>query len=419
MPTLDEIYGKYRNRSPYAASNDQPIPLDPNTMQPMQESNPGMLGNSAPRQGFGQQLASAGKQLLGNRDLALALLSNSGYSPQKRSLGEIVGTSFLQADQAKQGREDDAFKRQYMLAQIGAMQNRGQASPSSVQEYEYAKQQGYKGSYEEWRAKAQTDPADVATFKYWDSLDPQKKQDMLKLKRNVGSDYAIETINGVPTVVYKPAAGGPGMAGGTPLVTPLTNLPAQAAGASTIKGAETAGSAQATRQQAQINTGLDAADSLATVKRGIQLLDSVGTGGFENAKLRATQLFGITGADESELSANLGKAVLHQLRATFGAQFTEQEGQRLASIEAGFGKSTDGNKRLLGQAQKILDRAARRGLDAAESSGDKFTANEIRKSMEFSLDPDASKNGPKAGAVENGYRFKGGDASDPNNWTKL
>jgi len=63
----------------------------------------------------------------------------------------------------------------------------------------------------------------------------------LKLKRNVGSDYAIETVNGVPTVVYKPAAGGPGVGGGTPLVTPLTNLASQAAGASTIKQAENSG----------------------------------------------------------------------------------------------------------------------------------------------------------------------------------
>jgi hypothetical protein len=99
----------------------------------------------------------------------------------------------------------------------------------------------------------------------------------------------------------------------------------------------------------------------------------------------------VTGADEAELSANLGKAVLSQLRATFGAQFTEKEGERLASIEAGFGKSTEGNKRLLQQAEAILDRAARRGLKAAEDSGDTFTAEEIRKSMNFSLDPAAPK----------------------------
>jgi hypothetical protein len=63
---------------------------------------------------FGQNV----RGLLGNQDLALALLANSGASPQKRGFGEIFGTSMLQANQMKQGREDDAFKRQYQLAQL-------------------------------------------------------------------------------------------------------------------------------------------------------------------------------------------------------------------------------------------------------------------------------------------------------------
>jgi hypothetical protein len=56
-----------------------------------------------------------------NPDLAMALLANSGYSPQKRTFGEILGTSMLQANQMKQGRTDDEFKREYMKAQMKAM----------------------------------------------------------------------------------------------------------------------------------------------------------------------------------------------------------------------------------------------------------------------------------------------------------
>jgi hypothetical protein len=66
--------------------------------------------------------------LLGDRDLALALLANSGNSPQKRGFGEILGTSAIQADQMKQGRADDAFKRQYMQAQMERMQNPSSAN---------------------------------------------------------------------------------------------------------------------------------------------------------------------------------------------------------------------------------------------------------------------------------------------------
>src|ERR1700741_2423335 len=97
MAYPDDMYARYR-RAPYNAPDDMPIPLDPQTLQPMQV-DAGLLGNNAPQQGFGQQLLGAGKQLLGNQDLALALLANSGYSPQKRSFGEIFGTSALQAKQ--------------------------------------------------------------------------------------------------------------------------------------------------------------------------------------------------------------------------------------------------------------------------------------------------------------------------------
>lgn len=142
------------------------------------------------------------------------------------------------------------------------------------------------------------------------------------------------------------------------------------------------------RQQGFIDSGVDAADSLANVRRARKLLDGIKTGGFDRVQLAAKRAFGIESADEAELSANLGKAILAQLKPIFGAAFTAAEGERLEKIEANFGKSTEGNKRLLEQVMKITDRAARRGLKAAESAGDEFTANEIRSSMEMDLEDD-------------------------------
>ena len=66
-----------------------------------------------------------------------------------------------------------------------------------------------------------------------------------------------------------------------------------------------------------------------------------------------------------------------------------KEGEELKRIEAGFGKSTAGNVRLLDRALKLADRAARRGIAAAEDQGDTFTANEIRSSLEFKFDEPA------------------------------
>lgn len=156
---------------------------------------------------------------------------------------------------------------------------------------------------------------------------------------------------------------------------------------------------QAERSAVFIDEGLRAADSLPVINRALELLDSVKTGGIDAAKLAATNFFGITGADEAELSNNLGKAVLSQLRATFGAQFTEREGARLDQIEANFGKSTAGNRRLLQQTKQIVERAARRGINAAEETGDMFSADEIRRSMSMDLRPasPAQATTPQAG----------------------
>jgi hypothetical protein len=135
------------------------------------------------------------------------------------------------------------------------------------------------------------------------------------------------------------------------------------------------------RKQTFVDNGIEAADGVKLIKRTIQLLDTVDTGGYDNAALRAKKLFGIESGDEAELSANLGKSILAQLRPLFGAAFTAAEGDKLDRIEAGFGKSTAGNKRLLKQTLSIADRAARRGLAAAENLGDEFTAKEIRTSL--------------------------------------
>jgi hypothetical protein len=112
---------------------DYPIPLDPNTMQPMPMGS--MNSSSLGQQPNFRWQAKAGDQFRGfmnNPDLAMALLANSGPSPYKRGFGEVLGTSMLQVNQLKSQREDDAFKRQYMQAQMAAMQGRGQRKPIAV-----------------------------------------------------------------------------------------------------------------------------------------------------------------------------------------------------------------------------------------------------------------------------------------------
>jgi hypothetical protein len=167
--------------------------------------------------------------------------------------------------------------------------------------------------------------------------------------------------------------------------TPEEKRAAELATIGKKKYAEVTGKTIAQRKSVAIEKGLDLSEGYASVKRGIQLLDQVPTGGFQNVALRAKQMFGVEAADEAELSNVLSKAVLSQLRETFGAAFTEKEGAKLERIEGSFGKSTEGNKRLLNQALKIIERASNRGIKAAEDTGDYEAADNIRENLAFDL----------------------------------
>jgi hypothetical protein len=155
--------------------------------------------------------------------------------------------------------------------------------------------------------------------------------------------------------------------------------------AARVEQAETRAQKAEIREQASIDRGISAADSTANIRRAITLLDTVKTGGIDAVRVRAKQIFGIEGADEGELSSNLGKAVVAQLRETFGAAFTKSEGDKLDRIESGFGKSPAANRRLLDNTLRTMERLAQRGLKAAESRQDDFAIQSIQDSLVFDL----------------------------------
>lgn len=130
-----------------------------------------------------------------------------------------------------------------------------------------------------------------------------------------------------------------------------------------------------------INRGYSASETLPTLNRSLELLDSVKTSPFANVVRRSKALFGVEGANEGELSYNLSMSVLQQLRPIFGAAFTAKEGESLTKISQGFGKSTDVNKRLIRQIKNLATNSAKRAIIRAERRGDKDTADEIRQMM--------------------------------------
>jgi hypothetical protein len=152
------------------------------------------------------------------------------------------------------------------------------------------------------------------------------------------------------------------------------------------KGAEVTGKAIAKRRQVSIDKGITGSETIPNLRRALTLLDAVKTGGVAAASLRAKQLFGVEGADEGELSNRMGKAVLSQLRATFGAAFTVGEGNKLDRIEAGFKKSPEANKRLIEQLIKLGEKKANEGIDSAVASKDFEAAKRIQDNLDFSFD---------------------------------
>lgn len=157
-----------------------------------------------------------------------------------------------------------------------------------------------------------------------------------------------------------------------------------------IQARRAGGRTEATKREQRaselITRGIAAAESTATVRRALTLLDTVKTGGPAAISLAVRQRLGIEGADEGELSNSLGKTVLSQLRETFGAAFTESEGLRLARIEAAFGKSVAANRRLLEQALRIAERTAKRARKTAAERNDTGTVQDIDDLLTFTLD---------------------------------
>lgn len=103
----------------------------------------------------------------GAGNLGLQLLANSGPSATPRTFGQILGQSALNAQQMQAGAQEAQLKQQLMAAQIKALQAKPAVEqPSDVKEYEYAKAQGFKGSYVDWIAQKQQAPNDVREYQY-------------------------------------------------------------------------------------------------------------------------------------------------------------------------------------------------------------------------------------------------------------
>lgn len=241
---------------------------------------------------------------------------------------------------------------------------------------------------------------------------PSSTQARENLLADLGSDDSQRSESAEVALGLKarPATGGPQIVdvGGVPYIfdprtvqgRPLSingdDVTAEQVGEveRTVAFKREAGKKKAGRLGDAITEGLLAADSTAAIRRALQLIDSgVDTSRLGQAELSFMQSLGIEDPEAGELSNLLGKAVLSQLRSTFGAAFTENEGARLERIEAGFGRNPATNKRLLRNALQIAERVAERGIKAAEESKDDAAVADIRAALSLQLGVTPQPNG--------------------------
>lgn len=93
--------------------------------------------------------------------LGLQLLANSGYSATPRTFGQILGQSALGAQQMQAGMQEQQVKQQLLQAQLKALQAKPMGT-APIQEYEYAKAQGFPGSFADWQAQQKASTAQPA-----------------------------------------------------------------------------------------------------------------------------------------------------------------------------------------------------------------------------------------------------------------
>jgi len=133
---------------------------------------------------------------------------------------------------------DPELIKTYIASQMKPAGN----EPNSVREYQFAKTNGFAGSFQDWVAAGgqSSRPSSVQEWEFYNKMPADLQQRYLEMKRNPG--MVVKDVAGVPTVVA------PRVSGTTAL--PLSTLSGEASAARTLKQAEAQGGAQGTAEGA-------------------------------------------------------------------------------------------------------------------------------------------------------------------------
>lgn len=168
-------------------------------------------------------------------------------------------------------------------------------------------------------------------------------------------------------------------------------------------------------RQQFIDSGLKARPMIGKTMKMIELNDAISTGKIAKAQKLMSDTFGVTDADVGQFNALAGNLILDNIRM-LGANPTEGERAFLERITPSLEQGGAVNKAVLQDMLEVQRRQVERAKWFAKNKdktvsdyllevGDFQDAGTQRESIEI-----------KAGDIQDGYLFKGGDPADPNNW---
>jgi hypothetical protein len=142
--------------------------------------------------------------------------------------------------------------------------------PASVKEFQYAKKNGYTGSFQDWVVAGgqSSRPSSVQEWDFYQKLPDDQKRIYLEMKRN--PNMSVKDIAGAPSVVA------PTVVGGTS-VTPLSSAGQENDAAQARKAAEAVGAAEGAVQGGIVTKGANAVGAINLLDLADPLID-VATG---------------------------------------------------------------------------------------------------------------------------------------------
>jgi hypothetical protein len=326
--------------------------------------------------------------LLKNPDFAMALLAN-----QNRSFGGAIGHAGLQAQQMGQQREDDAFKRQYMQAQMQQMQRKqntpfgaidpDQFTSESLAEFQTSGNYGVLKRRGGLSGIGNFNPGDYTPASFAKFMKSQDANDLIRYV--TPSQPSVQVVNGAPTVVT------PDRTGATP--------PKQA---------------PLSTQESEI----EAAARLAREKASASAVGAIeGDRSVRNPRAYETFKTGMANI-ESTLANTVTGPVLGRSPAFTAEQQTAEGAQAIMApvLKTLFRESGEGTFTKDDQAVLMAMLPTRKDLPEARAAKISMVDAIVKAKLGMAAAPGNSAGAPAVGTVKGGYRFKGGNPADKASW---